>query len=499
MRRSELLPGVTLTIERPPAEPDPLRTDVAAFLGRTARGPAGVPVRVESPDEAALTFGPLGGDSHTPWALRGFFANGGRTAWVIRVGGGTAASAEWIVGPRAHDGGWGPGAPVRGGFRHAAYRVVATSPGAWAENTRVTIRFRASSLAGPPVVSVRVAAPGEPVETFPQLPPAGVVEALTASRLIRLEPAGDPVPVPGVPSGPLSMGWDLVLRGGADTPARVSDYAAAVQAQADLPEPALVALPDLDDLAPGDREEIVRALLTTAGTPHDRLIVLDAPGPLTAAEDVLNWAVPADAAAYHPWLLVPDTATTLRAVPPSGHVLGLIARLDAERGAHHTPANAVLLDAVDLRDHLPEAQQARLFAEASLNLLRCAPARGLTVWGGRTLAGRYVAHRRLIHLLVRAMRRVADPLVFDANGPEVRLALVRGLTSVLLAAFRAGALAGTRAEAAFRVVCDESNNPEGQDPGLVNCHVDVAPANPMEFIRLRLVLGQDRGLEVLEA
>jgi uncharacterized protein len=27
----------------------------------------------------------------------------------------------------------------------------------------------------------------------------------------------------------------------------------------------------------------------------------------------------------------------------------------------------------------------------------------------------------------------------------------------------------------------------------------VAPAVPMEFIRLRLVLGQDRGVEVIEA
>jgi hypothetical protein len=30
------------------------------------------------------------------------------------------------------------------------------------------------------------------------------------------------------------------------------------------------------------------------------------------------------------------------------------------------------------------------------------------------------------------------------------------------------------------------------------CEIAVAPAVPMEFIRLRLVLGQDRGLEVIE-
>ena len=37
-----------------------------------------------------------------------------------------------------------------------------------------------------------------------------------------------------------------------------------------------------------------------------------------------------------------------RTVPASGHVAGLVARLDEERGPASTPANATLLDAVDL-------------------------------------------------------------------------------------------------------------------------------------------------------
>jgi len=513
------LPGVTLSVEPPPALPDPLRTDVAAFLGRTTRGPVGVPVRVESLNEVLLACGAPDGTAEMPYALRGFFANGGRTAWVIRVAGpeAVAAAAEWTVGETTAAG-WAPGAPARGGFRHAAYRVVATSPGDWATNTRVSIRFRASSLAGRPVVSVRVTAPGEPAETFGELPPAEIAERVAVSRLIRLEPLGDPLPNGATAAtGPLSASWEVVLDGGENAPPRALDYAAAIEAQANLPEPALVAMPDLGgDLTEAERDEAVLALLGAVAPLHDRLAVLDPP-PGASAEETLDWVrrlldtgdpeLLGAAVAYHPGVLVPDplggVSRPLRAVPASGHVLGLIARLDGERGAHHTPANAVLLDAVDLRSQLPEPQQVRLFAEGSINLLRCAPGRGLLVWGGRTLSdrpgSRYIAHRRLLHLLVRAIRRVADPLVFDVNGPELRLALVRGVTSVLLAAFRAGALAGSRAEQAFRVKCDGSNNPDDQDPGLVTCDIEVAPASPMEFIRLRLVLGQDRGLEVLEA
>jgi hypothetical protein len=90
-------------------------------------------------------------------------------------------------------------------------------------------------------------------------------------------------------------------------------------------------------------------------------------------------------------------------------------------------------------------------------------------------------------------------LVFDVNGPELRLTLVRALTSVLLEAFRAGALKGTRPEQAFEVRCDDTTNPPEQDPGLLVCEVAVAPAAPMEFIRLRLLLGQEGRLEVIEA
>ncbi|MFV2119006.1 phage tail sheath family protein [Streptomyces sp. Act-28] len=282
--------------------------------------------------------------------------------------------------------------------------------------------------------------------------------------------------------------------------------------QAELPEPALVALPDLGtDLVGSAHTDVVLALLRSVAPLHDRLAVLDVPPRLSSVDEVTGWArslaLTGDsrllgcAAVYHPALRAPD-GNGLCTVPASGHVLGVIARLDGERGAHHTPANAVVLEAVDLAVEFPEPQQERLF-DAGVDLVRCTRGRGLVVWGGRTLSAdprtRHIAHRRLVHLLVRAVRRAAGPLVFDLNTPELRLTLVRAVTSVLLSAFRAGALAGARPEQAFRVVCDDTNNPPEQDPARLVCEIEVAPAVPMEFIRLRLVLGQDRGLEVIEA
>jgi len=221
-------------------------------------------------------------------------------------------------------------------------------------------------------------------------------------------------------------------------------------------------------------------------------------------------ALPADlpgraAAVYHPWVAVQDPlggiAKPLKRIPPSGPVAGLISRLDRERGAQHTPANAELIDGIDLSRQFTPAEQEALFS-GRVNLLRCAPGRGLVVWGGRTLdtdsSGRFVAHRRLIHRLVRGIRRVAQPLVFEINGPELWLTFVRAVTSLLLEAWRRGGLKGSRPEEAFRVQCDEKTNPpEERDLGRVLCTIEVAPAVPMEFIELRVALSADGRLEVL--
>jgi uncharacterized protein len=510
-----VLPGLRVTVVPPRAEPDPARTDVAALLGGFARGPVGVPCRVLSWTEAQQTFGTITGARFTPYAVRGFFANGGSTAWLVRIGeGGAPASATWTVGGLA-DGRWDPESPARGGFRHTAYRISATSPGTWADRTAVRIDFRASSVAGPPAVSLRVSAPGEPAEVFADLPPADVVARVATSRLIRLDPVpGSEAPLPSG-TGPLTARWDVVLGGGAEPRVTAAAYAAAILAQADLPEPALVALPDLAAhlAAPAERREVIRALLTEIAPRRDRLAVLDVTVADPASADAaVAWAAgltaPEEtdlrraAAVYHPAVRVSDPADPgggLRAVPCAGHVLGLIARLDRERGAHHTPANAALLEVADLDVLLPAPQQA-LLAGAGVNLLRAPAGRGPLVWGGRTLGPDpgFVAHRRLLHLLVRAIHRVAGPLVFETAGPELRFTLVRGITSVLLAAYRSGALAGDRPEQAFEVVCDERNNPPGTDPASVVCDVRVTPADPMEVIDLRLVLGQDRALEVIE-
>jgi hypothetical protein len=539
------LPGLAFRREPRAPEPTPLRSDVAGFAGRARRGPVGERVRVEGWKEYQRIFGGLAVDALMPYSIRGYFENGGQVAHVVRVARRkdvVAASGEL---PLQH--------MVPGGVATAStpipvsgYRLHASTPGTWANRTRIHARYRRRGRSGQAEMDLAIEAPGEPPEYVVglqlQAPAADDValQLLRRSTLLRLQPLPAIAPAS---QGPSQLQWKVVLSGGQDAHDHAGEaYADALRWLLDEPEVALLSLPDLyrDFTLPGATladllarvRPVLAELLAQVDAARDRLLLLDAPhdpptGTPLDGDGLLAWLAslrqdplatgPAfrSAAAYHPWLRVDDPlggiTEPLRDVPPSGHVAGVISRLDRERGAHHTPANASVDDAVDLQATLAEDELLRLHQNA-VNLIRCSAGQGLRLWGGSTLArvpelapvtetaDGFLACRRLVHRLVRAIRRVAEPLVFDTNGPEVWLALVRATTTVLLEAWRAGGLQGARAEEAFYVRCDDTTNPTDQrELGRCICEIGIAPVAPMEFIVFRVALGGEGALEVFES
>jgi len=74
-----------------PSDPPPrriaeVRTDIAGFVGVAERGPLNVPVRIESWTQFATRFGEHSPDGFLAYAVKGFFANGGRRCWIVRAG-----------------------------------------------------------------------------------------------------------------------------------------------------------------------------------------------------------------------------------------------------------------------------------------------------------------------------------------------------------------------------------------------------------------------------
>ena len=83
-----LAPGVYFQrADAPVSAVDEARSDVAGFVGIAERGPLHEPVCVQSWTQFFTRFGRSELDyAFLPDAVHGFFANGGRTAWIVRVG-----------------------------------------------------------------------------------------------------------------------------------------------------------------------------------------------------------------------------------------------------------------------------------------------------------------------------------------------------------------------------------------------------------------------------
>jgi hypothetical protein len=527
MRARSSEPGVYFEIVRPRPQPSPVRSDVAGFLAHTRRGPLGRLVRVESWRQFLRMFGGLLPGVTSPYALRGFFENGGEVAHVWRAAGPDSATARaiWNIDPVIASG---------GGFESLSYSIQASSPGAWGNAITVSVRYRLRGRMSRPELDIFVRARDEATETFRAVAPERLMEVInprpddidSGSALIRIVPTGAPPALPIVP-GPAVKFWserDLPFSQGADDLARAPDYGEGAQALLDEPEVAILAAPDLNfELAAADVDDLVTRTVASIDVMHDRLLLLDIPasvaGEVAEPDAAIQWldglrqrnagSVLRNATVWHPSLGVPDplggAAAPIRLVPACGHVAGVISRLDRERGAHWTPANAECVDAVDVGEEWEIDEREALYREG-INLVRCMPGKGLQLWGAWTaidpravenVSYLYVAHRRLIHRLVRAIRTLVEPLVFDPNTPTFRFSVQRAIASVLLRFWRAGAFRGARPEEAFQVICDDSNNPpEEQDNGRVWCEIRIAPALPMEFITLRIALGESGRLDV---
>src|SRR5713101_2687663 len=63
----------------------PLRTDIAGFVGIARRGPLDFALPVESWRQFVTYFGEFTGAGYLAYAVRGFFENGGRRCWAVRV------------------------------------------------------------------------------------------------------------------------------------------------------------------------------------------------------------------------------------------------------------------------------------------------------------------------------------------------------------------------------------------------------------------------------
>ncbi|MGG6297033.1 phage tail sheath C-terminal domain-containing protein [Leptolyngbya sp. AN02str] len=202
----------------------------------------------------------------------------------------------------------------------------------------------------------------------------------------------------------------------------------------------------------------------------------------------------------YPWVKTPFSAQLPGQLEsPDGVFVGLLARSALQQGAFCSLTRAPV---VWVNETWPLLDRSQLQASSKqpiipslveqVSLLGPTPA-GLRVLSDvtcdRQLHLRPASMNRLISLIVRAVRQAGQDYVFEPSGPALWGQVRERLNTLMRELWIAGALRGTSAEEAFQVRCDRSTmTPLDLDQGRVIATLQFAPAAPIEQITVSLNL-----------
>jgi phage tail sheath protein FI len=512
-----LHPGVYIEeIERGPRPIEGVPTSTAAFLGEAERGSI-KPRLVTAYTDYKRWFGDVFGDSKfLPYAVNGFFENGGVRAYICRLVGDGATTASAAFGDftvrAAGPGGWGT----------RVFAKIQPSTTKKADGTSVGFRLQLAYWSGDAV-------PFDPFTPQGRLarPRPALTEDFDDLVVDEASPDfyGKRVPFIDLDKGETNQGPEasalgiLVRNGGVAAGARPADGGQQLQGGADDAAP--LGVDDYKGDRAGNRTEL-QGLLALEGDPYRdvalvhapyvsndivveivshceamrfRFAVVDAPKGLTSVSDIdPRTNIPTDtsyAAFYYPWIVTSDPLTgTRKLIPPGGHVLGIYARSDTERGVFKAPANEVVRGVLDLEIDINDRMQDDLNPKG-VNAIRRFPGRGIRVWGARTLTSnalwKYVSVRRLFIFLERSIYEGTQWVVFEPNDDRLWARVVDTIRLFLRGQWRLGALFGRTEQEAFFITCDRTTMTQDDIlNGRLICEIGIAPVRPAEFVVFRI-------------
>ncbi len=507
-----LSPGVY--VEEVSAGPRPIEgvsTSTTGFVGLTERGPT-EPRLVTSWLDYQRWYGSFipTSTSFLPFSAKGFFDNNGRRAFIARiVGDGALASSDAL--------------DTAGG----AQQLVATAsgPGIWGDRVYVEVsdgsrsgfRLRISYFRNVPLDPATAVADATEDYDDLGLDPAGSRYVITtinnASQLVQVDWADSAT----APDRPVNQAWTALAGGdegaaitatryiGDNTPATPPDQRTGLAGLETIDEISILCVPDEvhPGLAGGGQQGQIRnAIVNQCERLQDRFAVLQVEsgaGNVTAIQPTIDTTY---AAIYYPWIRVfnPLNQDTVL-IPPGGHVTGIYARVDVERGVHKAPANEVVRGIVTedlpgnrrpLEYHITRGEH-DILNPRGVNVTRDfrADGRGIRVWGARTLSSdaqwRYVNVRRLFIFIEESIDEGTQWVVFEPNFEPTWARVRRSITAFLNSVWRSGALVGNTPDEAFFVKCDRTTMSQDDiDNGRLICLIGVAPVKPAEFVIFRI-------------
>ena len=345
--------------------------------------------------------------------------------------------------------------------------------------------------------NLRIADAGTPLG----LDPNSLWVAVNAqSKLVKLEPGpAFSTILTDFPTASPHGGWLPLLNGDDALGAlSVEDFVGADDGPGQ--RTGIQALEDIDEIAicavPGMWSQTVQsALIEHCELLRDRFAILDPPDGedidgIGTFRQVLDTEY---AALYYPWLVTVDPSTSQNVhVPPSGHMAGIYADTDVNRGVHKAPAN-VVIRGINLVGGLAAditKREQDVLNPVGINALRFFPGLGERVWGARTLSSdtnwKYINVRRLFIYVENSVFNGTQWVVFEPNNEQLWALVRQSISAFLTTVWQTGALAGTTQDQAFFVQCDRTTMTQDDlDNGRLICIIGLAPVYPAEFVIFR--------------
>lgn len=496
-----LSPGVY--VEELSTGPRPIEgvsTSTLGFVGQTERGPTN-PRLITSFLDYQRLYGRLSAEqSYLPYAIKGFFDNGGQRAYLTRVTGNAAAPAtagQDLIISAIGSGGWGNGlfaridAGKRNGFR-LTILYYGSPPGAL-QGDPLDPANRADPRPDASEVYDNLSAEPES-STYVVTVVNGASHLVTVSWAANHQAGAAPAAIPYTK-----------FQNGTDGAAAIglADYQAGLTRLDPVDDISILCIPD--EVRPG-LGQIRADLQNNCELNRYRFAIMQVDqgqgdvgtfvtGPLAGYPDSSYVGL------YYPWINVVDSATDETVlIPPGGHVAGIYARTDDERGVHKAPANEevrglLLADRGDTRPlefTITKGEHDEL-NPVGVNVIRDFrhANRGIRVWGARTRSAdplwKYVNVRRLFIFLEKSIDEGTQWVVFEPNDEPTWAAVRRSITNFLVRVWRDGALMGPTQDDAFFVKCDRTTMTDDDIlNGRLICYIGVAPVRPAEFVIIRI-------------
>lgn len=443
-------------------------SSVGVLIGVTRSGVIGIAQKIGSWTEFIAKYAngldtPFLENSYLPYAVHGFFSNGGKELYIGSIKKGAVKATKTSTG---------------------GIVATASTEGTWGNDIKISIK-KSSDYEETINKSFDVTIA---VGTNDSVVISDVTVDTISTAVMNNSKAKQWLSVFNVSKNTLTE-EEITLEGGTDgSELQDADYVDALKMLDVLDDVTMVAIP-------GQTSKVVNDALLSYCDNNGLFPIIDmAMGSTTEETRVYRKTVKAFTGALcHPWGKMNDPLTnTLKAVPTAGHVMGVYARIIENRGIHKAPAgvDAVVRGFVEMEYQLSPTQLSTLNS-VGVVCITSRPNAGIVLWGARSLNStdttmRYVTDGLLNLNIKKSLYNGTQFAVFEPNDQQVWSKVQATCKSFLETLRTSGALKGT-ADEAYYVVVDATNNTDDTiAEGELHVEVGYAPVKPAEFVIIKL-------------